>query len=169
MQQLKFYRWTEKDKHLIWQWANDSLTRSMAFTQDLISWESHEAWFSHKLNDLNCFAYLAYDGDNPVGQIRFDIVEKVAKIDYSVSPRYRGRGKGTLILEQGTKTFFQQAQHIDRAEGEVKKVNLASIKSFRRAGFEEGRPLPRGTELLFFRQRGKSIALEEYKGSKGNP
>lgn len=132
--------WETSHCQQLWKWANDPLTREMAFSSDPIPWEEHIAWFASKRENIQCYPYIAYCQDHPVGQIRFDITieseQSYASIDYSVSPLWRGKGVGSLLLLKGTSVFFSEAPpHCGHVIGMVKNENTSSLKCFLKAGF----------------------------------
>jgi len=67
--------------------------RKSAFCSDWIQQEEHTRWFAEKLNDPQCFQFVALDDRNaPVGQVRFDIKSDEAEIDVSIDKDRREQG-----------------------------------------------------------------------------
>ena len=80
----------------------------------------------------------------PVGQIRFDVKDDIADIDYSLEPLVRGRGWAKKLLSEGLKTFKDHNGE-KPLRGRVKEDNLPSRRVFQRLGFVEindGRVIP---------------------------
>lgn len=122
------------DADLLFSWANDIDVRRNAFSQHEITWEEHVQWFKRKLNDTSCHIYIAQADGRPVGQIRLDIQDGKAEIDYSVAAQRRGQGFGKEMLRQvsqipglGISSFFAQ----------VKTGNAASAAAFAACGFRK--------------------------------
>jgi UDP-2,4-diacetamido-2,4,6-trideoxy-beta-L-altropyranose hydrolase len=135
---LKLRKTQENDCELLWRWANDPKARESAFSSENIAWEDHRIWFSSKQNDSNCFQYIALsNGDVPIGQIRFDIKNSIAEIDYSVDKNFRGMGFGKVLLKKGIERFRAEKGNLITFQGRVKKENEASHRSFKNAGFLE--------------------------------
>lgn len=126
------------DCQLFWQWANDPAVRSMAFHSEPIPWESHQHWFAARLASAKSQLFVLEDADaKPVGQIRFDEAEDgVFEIDLSIASGLRGSGIGQDLLSQGEALLRQRAR-VSRLRASVKLDNTASLKLFRRAGYEE--------------------------------
>lgn len=124
------------DCELLWKWANDPVVRQSAFDSRYIKWEDHQAWFSNKQNDPNCYHYIAFNGQNvPIGQIRFDIKGSMAEIDYSLDRNFRNRGLGTTFLKAGIDRFRSEMNEDIEIRGNVKKGNISSIRVFQNNGF----------------------------------
>ena len=70
-----------------------------------------------------------------MGQIRFEVEDKYAIINYSIDYMVRGRGLANVLLSLGIKEF----KKINKIPllAIVKSRNISSIKSFIRLGFVE--------------------------------
>ena len=44
---------TDKDSKNIFDWRNDTLTRSMSHSTEIIDWEQHKKWFASSLDSEN--------------------------------------------------------------------------------------------------------------------
>jgi len=111
--------------------------RQSAFNLKDISWEDHNAWFLNKQNDPNCFQYIALNShDIPIGQIRFDINDSVAEIDYSVDKNFRDMGLGKILLKKGVEFFCAEVERPITIQGCVKKENEPSSRVFEDIGFQ---------------------------------
>jgi len=127
----------KNDCQLLWEWTNDSEVRRSSFNMAYISWEEHINWFNNKLNDPNCIIFIAEDSTGtPIGQIRFDIIGEEAEISISVDNSFRGLGYGVVMIRKGAEEIFQKniAKIIHAL---VKLDNIASAKSFDKAGFKD--------------------------------
>jgi RimJ/RimL family protein N-acetyltransferase len=79
--------------------------------------------------------YILEADGNPAGQVRFDIdAVGRAEVDISIAPEYRGHGYGAEALRLASARLF-----VDTGSAEVvahiKPDNLASVRTFERAGF----------------------------------
>lgn len=126
------------DCDLLWHWANDPSVRSASFSQEPIPFTEHQNWFSKKLQDPCCRIYIAInEKDIPIGQIRFDLLnEEEAEIGIIIDPDFRAKGLGSLLIIEGTKTFFQETS-TKKVYASIKVDNISSIKSFQKAGFRQ--------------------------------
>ncbi len=124
---------TKEDSALLLTWANDETVRRNSFHTEKISEAEHEAWFDNKLADPDCHIYIAEDGDRPIGQIRADIEDGTAEIDYSVAVSERGKGYGSALLAGVEKTV--PAGKVTKWSAKVKPENTASLHAFARCGY----------------------------------
>lgn len=144
----------ERDRELLFRWANDAETRSRSFSQAPITWEEHTAWFARMRADENCLHWILMasgeeSGDaareqqtgavRPAGTVRAarDGDGGSYRISYSIAPECRGRGYGTIILELAkswTAAFCPGCKYL---YGEVKADNAASVRCFEKAGYEK--------------------------------
>lgn len=123
------------DIELLWEWANDPVTRQNSFDSAKIPWEEHSAWCQKKLSDADCRLWIASNGGNaPVGCVRFDGKESEATISLTVAPSARGKGYGTKIIQQACDRLFEESQ-FRLVHAYIKPENIASVKVFEAAGF----------------------------------
>ncbi|MCP3929874.1 MAG: GNAT family N-acetyltransferase, partial [Bacteroidetes bacterium] len=96
---IKLRKVRQFDCKLLWHWANDPEVRQSSFNSDLITFEEHLQWFEIKLKDNQSYIFIAEDEKNtPIGQIRFDLRNGTATVNYSVQDDYRGFGIGETIV-----------------------------------------------------------------------
>jgi UDP-2,4-diacetamido-2,4,6-trideoxy-beta-L-altropyranose hydrolase len=126
---------TERDRELIWQWANDEETRKASYFQANISWDDHVRWFDSVQRQQNHKFYIVSNGyEKPVGQIRFAIDGKEAIVSFSVALEFRRSGYGKEILIKAAKKLFNETT-IDQILAYVKSENMLSLRVFQKAGF----------------------------------
>lgn len=123
------------DVGLYFNWANEPSVRAAAIQQDLIKWSTHNLWFEGKLANPYAVLYVASDLTGPVGQIRFDVVDNVAEIDYSIETKARGRGYGKTLVALGINRLRQEFK-LAGVKALVRQSNIPSCKVFERLGFE---------------------------------
>jgi UDP-2,4-diacetamido-2,4,6-trideoxy-beta-L-altropyranose hydrolase len=127
---------TREDALLLWQWANDPLTRRNSFTSEPILWSQHELWYAGKIASPETRLWMMEYQHVPVGQIRYDRTEaKTAQISFSIAPAYRGRKFGAEILRLTADRAGRELSVCD-VEGITFIENLASRRAFIDAGFE---------------------------------
>lgn len=123
------------DAALVWEWAIDPVTRANSFNSETISWEVHQSWYAKKLASPDCRLWIIELEQIPVGQIRYDrISADKAQISFSVAPRVRGRGVGTLLLET-TPPMAARELGVKWVEGIALSENQASQRAFAKARF----------------------------------
>jgi len=124
-----------EDMELFFDWANDPEVRRQSLKTDAIAWLTHQQWFRTRLEDERSRMFVMEAQSLPVGQIRFDLDDGEALIDFSIEAQFRGRGWGGCLIAMGMARMTEREQPIFRAE--VKASNPASAAVFARLGFRE--------------------------------
>ena len=126
----------EDDLMLIFNWANDSLTRRMSFNQDPISLGTHKEWFSKALSQqYTCLLIVEqYCSGNwvPIAQIR---VDQDGEINMSLASEFRGQRLATPVIKAGI-AYIKREFLRDKLTAHIKHENVASVRAFERAGFQ---------------------------------
>lgn len=125
-----------EDAKLYFEWANDAEVRKFSFHSELIDWNTHCKWFSHKLADAEAFLCMCYYKEQPLGQVRFEWESKWARISISVDKGFRGRGLAVGMLKRAME-FYSLTTSRKSFYAEVKIENEASRQLFIRAGFRK--------------------------------
>ena len=97
------------DVERIYRWANESEVRRWSLSQDQISWEDHQQWFSSVLADPTRVLFVG-EMEEPVGAVRFDSVGDCTEVSIMLDSRFRGhrlsrRLLNTAMLAHGPATF----------------------------------------------------------------
>lgn len=121
------------DARLLFEWANDPVTRSASFNSDPIEWETHVEWLINSINSVKRILYLIMDDETPVGTVRFDKEDKII-VGVTVAPDQRGKGYGARIIEHACSRYSSENGFAE-IYAYIKPDNLASIKAFEKAGF----------------------------------
>ncbi len=123
----------EADMDLLYMWANDKTVRQNAFHTEQIPYEDHVEWFGKMMADSTVRQYILCDENNaPLGQIRLNIGDGKALVDYSISEENRGKGYGSRMLALAENKISGVTEII----AQVKKTNIASQRAFERCGYE---------------------------------
>jgi UDP-2,4-diacetamido-2,4,6-trideoxy-beta-L-altropyranose hydrolase len=137
------------DAETYYFWANDPEVRAQSIQTAAIAWPVHLDWFARKLADPDAHLFVAVTPQGlPVGQIRFDVEDGVAEIDYSVDPMARGRGWGRRLMALGLEAM--RGRGVRDFRGQVKPSNRRSKAVFEELGFQKAGP---EGELLSFVMR----------------
>ena len=139
-----------KDEKLLYEWANDSEVRSMAFSSESIEWKKHRDWFEKKIHDEKAKIYIAVQDDNELlGQIRFEIINgSDAEVDVHVKSGFRNKGFGAEIISMGVARFLNDSV-ANSIHAIIKPINFKSKRAFLKAGFKEvGKKLMNGQECF---------------------
>ncbi len=120
----------------IWRWRNCPEVRKNFFDSKPVLWEVHKRWFYSKLKDRKTRIYIALQGKNKVGIIRFDIKKEFIAVSVTTNPVFFGKGFGARIIRLGTKKILLELGHARPIFAEIKKDNTISQKAFLRAGYK---------------------------------
>lgn len=132
--QGKLRKVTEKDRDLLFEWANDSECRKNSLNSDLIPYELHCAWFESKLDSPFCDMYIYMYQGKEAGQIRIDYQDKNGQISYSVAKEFRGQGHGRAILQLIEEKMVGKIEYLTAI---VKFDNIPSQLKFEQNGYEK--------------------------------
>lgn len=124
------------DVDLYFRWVNDPAVRASALNSGSIKWADHAVWFARKREDINAFLFVLESHGLPIGQVRFDVREGVAEIDYSLDRIVRGRGLAKYLLRRGQDVLVKSVS-IKEFRAIVKRENVASVKVFEGLGYWE--------------------------------
>ena len=132
---LKLREIEPTDIDLLFEWANDPLTRKNSFHSDMIQYEDHKKWFSRMISDDSVLQYIMMENEIPVGQIRLNLEAEKAEIGYSIAAEYRGRGYGHKILQLIKGEIRNKHPEIRKLVARVKPDNEASNRLFISEGY----------------------------------
>jgi RimJ/RimL family protein N-acetyltransferase len=130
---LEIRKALSSDVDLLFNWTNDDLVRKHSFSSELIPYESHCKWYQKKIKDENSMFFIVEEDKTPAGLVRFDIENGAATIGVSIDKGSRGKGLGGQIIALGVQSYFSEKELPILAS--IKNENVASIKSFKKAGF----------------------------------
>lgn len=120
------------DAKLLFDWANDPITRESSFNEKPIEWENHCHWLENKIKDISCAIFVFYSQDVPIGVVRFESNE-ITIIGVTVAPGHRGKGISSVIIQMACEKFWETNNHDIFAY--IKISNLKSVRAFEKAGF----------------------------------
>lgn len=123
------------DGELIFEWANDDVTRVNSFSNHKISLEEHKEWFKNKISDNDTRMYIVELNNKPASFIRFDLNDTLDShiISINIAPKQRGRGLASIFLSLALNMLRKESK-LD-VVAYIKQDNIKSIKSFERAKF----------------------------------
>lgn len=126
----------KEDCTLIWQWANDPISRANSFDNSEILWKNHCEWFRANLLKNKCNLLICMNQyGTPVGVVRIEFINSEHVISINLSPHFRGLGLGAKLIKAGC-TYFRRNSSMP-ITAYIKPGNIASRKVFAAAGFTE--------------------------------
>ncbi len=119
------------------EWASNASIRKFFFNVSPIKFEDHKKWFNFRLSDPNCFYFIGLFNSKEFGSIRFDVSEDTAVVSYLIDPSFQSIGLGTILLKKGLELFIAETEtSVKNIYGEVLKENVASVKIFKKLGYD---------------------------------
>lgn len=134
--QLTFRKFTLEDADLLFEWVNDPVVRQFSFSSDPIPYENHFSWVKNKLGNPNSLLLFAEIQGQPVAHLRFDRNGSKALISYQIGKNFRGKGLGHRVLQVGLLELKKYFPEVTEAVGYVQPKNIASVRAFEKAEFE---------------------------------
>ena len=132
---LKFRKAKEEDVDLIFNWSNDPLVRQFSYNQEQIVYKDHMKWFNSKIKDNNASFYIFINElDEEIGLVRIEINNNEVIIGILIDKKQRGKSYATKMLTMASDHFYCH-NPLKSITAYIKKDNIASIKSFTKAGF----------------------------------
>jgi UDP-2,4-diacetamido-2,4,6-trideoxy-beta-L-altropyranose hydrolase len=124
-----------RDAERLFAWANDPATRAASFESGPIEWATHLAWLERRLQDPATHMWIALDGAEPIGVVRFALEKGGATISLVIAPERRGAGWGPALIARASRELFRDAA-IERIHAFIKPANTASLTAFLHADYE---------------------------------
>ena len=118
------------DFEILYEWANDPITRLNSFKSDRIDIDSHKEYIKNILNSKSKNQYIFYIDDEPRGTIKeFTMDKNLIELSYTVSPKFRNKSIGSKMLMNYLE--FKKGTFICK----IKESNIASTKMVEKCGF----------------------------------
>ncbi len=114
--------------------SNDSVIRENSYNTEPIAHANHSNWFANKLSNTNAFYYIGEFNRQPVSFVRIEKHETENIIGIAVAKKFRGKKLSDKFLKLISKEFAKY-NHNSKIIAYIKETNIASIKSFEKAGF----------------------------------
>jgi len=134
---IKLRHATPEDIKKIFEWRNAEEIRQFSFNTALIPWKTHVEWFNTTLLCNDRILMIGEIEENPIGVIQYNLLNsEEAIINIYLVPGLQSQGLGTKLLLAGIK-WASQNINIKHILAEIIPDNIASIKAFTKAGFQE--------------------------------
>lgn len=124
-----------EDINILYDWANDPITRMNSFNSTQIPYETHVKWFHKMMLDEDVLQFILMCDNTPVGQARLSINGSDAEIGYSIDSKYRGMGYGKMLCQLLIDKVREEYPQIKNLIAQVKPQNVASLYCFQKCGF----------------------------------
>ncbi len=134
---LEFFDPVTSDSEFLFQLRNSDHVRSMSTNPEIITRESHMAWFQQRILNSNNqpFWIIKFQGVH-AGFVRFDRdSHQKFFLSIAISEEFRGRGIGNSVIKESV-IRFQKAFPGEIIGAMIRPENFASIRLFTKAGFK---------------------------------
>ena len=96
-----------------YNWVNEKDAIKSSFNNKQVHIKRHIKWFKKQIMSKKTLMFVLEAKRLPVGQIRFNLSNKNANIDYSLDKIVRGRNWGKKIIDLGLKkSIFQNLMQL---------------------------------------------------------
>lgn len=143
------------DRDLLYKWVNDPVVRQSAFNSDEINYENHCDWFDQCLGREDVNIYILIKNGIPVGQVRLNVEDGEALVDYSIASTYRGKKLGYQIIEKICEEVAYM-KDVTVLVAYVKSTNIPSLKVFLQNNFLEDKNQVDARTIYFYRKKNKN-------------
>ncbi len=121
------------DIEKVFELSNNDIVRENSINQQKITWGEHKKWFNQRIKNIEYPFYIVENRDGEfIAQVRFDKKYDEVVISLSIVESHRGMGLGEQIIKKCVKM-----SGINKLSAYIFDKNIASIKSFERAGFND--------------------------------
>ncbi len=123
----------EDDVLDVFEIANNKEARANSINQSEIKLEDHKVWFNRKIYSDECIFYVAETKENHkvIAYIRYEREDDGWVVSINLNDGFQSMGLGTKIIKE---TSYKIPGEITAV---VKEANIASVKSFKKAGYLE--------------------------------
>jgi RimJ/RimL family protein N-acetyltransferase len=126
----------ENDLMLLFNWVNDELVRSMSFNQAPIDLETYKQELKKTVTQQNSKLLIVEQHDEsgkwvPIGRVQID---KDGEFTMSLTSEMRGQHLAQSVIKAGI-GYIRRDPSIEKLVAHIKSKNIASVKSFEKAGF----------------------------------
>jgi RimJ/RimL family protein N-acetyltransferase len=131
---VKIRKANMKDCNILFEWANDPLSRKNSFNPAQIKYESHKKWLAEKFEQKTNIFYIIEFENQKAALVRFERKkEETTVIGIHIDKKFRGRGLASEFIIKASKKYL--VKNSEKISAFIKIENMASIKSFTKAGF----------------------------------
>jgi len=156
IKQIKLRKAVEIDSDDIWNWRNDPLTKKNSGDPRAVTRETHNIWFKQALENPDSFLFIGViENKYKLGICRFELCDGEVEISLNLNPEFRNKNLSTPFLKIALKQFLKNSNVSIVAK--IKPTNVASVRSFKAAGFSVADAENEFTYLRYYGEQQDSI------------
>ncbi len=113
--------------------ANNKEARANSINQSEIKFEDHKVWFNKKIYSDECVFFVVESRENHkiIAYIRYEKEGDDWVVSINLKDGFQGMGLGTRIIKEASDKIRGNITAV------VREANIASVKSFKKAGYSE--------------------------------
>ncbi len=124
------------DCAFVFKTRNSSSSVKNSLSSNPISWEQHSLWFENAIKNKNIIFYIfSVENSAEKDLVGYFRVDESSKVSVALDENYIGEGLGSKVIEMGSVEAVKNKSS-SHLLAEIKKTNMASIKSFEKAGYK---------------------------------
>ena len=124
-----------RDRDRMFEWRNHPQTRAVSRNTAPLSRSGHAAWFASVLADGSRMLVIGELAGEPVGVVRFDIVEDTAEVSIYTVPVNGGQGRSAELLLAAERLLCRTRPEVRSLRAEVLEGNVPSQRLFASAAY----------------------------------
>lgn len=127
-----------EDCDWILECRNDLETRAQSFESSPITLTKHREWFANSLTNPSRKIIIIEHAGERICVMRMDLIDEVTvEISINIAPLCRGKGYGTRIVTEAGRYAKLWRNEMEIIIAYVKQSNVASMKCFLKAGYNQ--------------------------------
>lgn len=127
---------TIEDSQQVFDLSNQQHVRKYSINSNPILWETHQVWYNRILSSqVHYFLVVTDDSNQVLGQIRYELSSNIAVISISLSKKIIGKKVSQPLIRQSLEMVQQEWRGVQKIIAYISNENLASKKTFEKAGF----------------------------------
>ena len=123
------------DVRMVLNWRNEPDTIMNMKTKRSLSFKEHDSWYKKAISDPECLFLIIEINDEPIGQLRYNKEDNMAKVSINITSKWHGKGVGSKAYKQGSE-FVKKQGFSNIIFSRVLTTNIAAIKGMEKAGYK---------------------------------
>ena len=102
IEKIKLRPATYEDIKNVLSWRNEPTTIINMKTKRFLDFKEHEPWFKKSINDPNCVFLIIEVDHEPIGQLRYNLENNMAKVSINITAKWHGKGVASKAFRLGS-------------------------------------------------------------------
>ena len=119
-----------QDLDPVLSWRNEPTTLINMKMKRLLDFKEHEPWFKKSINDPNCVFLIIEVDHKPIGQLRYNLENYMAKVSINITAKWHGKGVASKAFSLGS-AYVLKKGFAKIVFARVLKTNVGSIRGMK--------------------------------------